>query len=121
MTELREMYSHIERECKYMAKDSMGGYSNTVFADRIIEDVIGINDFCTMVLSSRNSFAVINRYVQNSGHMILKFFNIHLHDSRCELVKVWKKLLKLRNIVVKNLQLLRIIICIGYTMHRLRR
>lgn len=102
MTELREMYSHIERECKYMAKDSMGGYSNTVFADRIIEDVIGINDFCTMVLSSRNSFAVINRYVQNSGHMILKFFNIHLHDSRCELVKVLEEASKIKKYCSKK-------------------
>ena len=87
MTQIEQSFLYIERECKFMARDQYGNIANTAFADRVIEDVTGVRNFCSLVLSSTRPLATISKAVRGPyGDALLLFFNVSFHDSRVEMV-----------------------------------
>ena len=87
MTQIEQSFLYIERECKFMARDQYGNIANTAFADRVIEDVTGVRNFCSLVLSSTRPLATISKAVRGPyGDTLLLFFNVSFHDSRVEMV-----------------------------------
>ena len=87
MTQIEQSFLYIERECKFMARDQYGNIANTAFADRVIEDVTGVRNFCSLVLSSTRPLATISKAVRGPyGDSLLLFFNVSFHDSRVEMV-----------------------------------
>lgn len=87
MTQIEQSFLYIERECKFMARDQYGNIANTAFADRVIEDVTGVRNFCSLVLSSTRPLATISKAVRGPyGDALLLFFNVSFHDSRIEMV-----------------------------------
>ena len=87
MTQIEQSFLYIERECKFMARDQYGNIANTAFADRVIEDVTGVRNFCSLVLSSTRPLGTISKAVRGPyGDALLLFFNVSFHDSRVEMV-----------------------------------
>src|SRR5699024_7661248 len=87
MTQIEQSFLYIERECKFMARDQYGNIANTAFADRVIEDVTGVRNFCSLVLSSNRPLSTISKAVRGPyGDALLLFFNVSFHDSRVEMV-----------------------------------
>ena len=89
MTKVEQYLTMIAREIRAMCRDSLGSMSRTRFADRVIADVCGIDNFASSVLASRNPDAVILNAIRGSrGDSLLRLFSEQMHDARLELVTV---------------------------------
>ena len=98
MTGMEQGLRYIEREIRFMVKDQFGNSTYAKYADRVVEDTCGIPNFCTTVLSSKRPLTAILRAVRGPrGDVIMKFFNVSLHDARIEMVMVLAEAIKLRS------------------------
>lgn len=103
MTQLEQSFSYIERELRLMSKDQFGGFDNAIYVDKVIDDITKIPNFCTGVFSSINSLAYIAKTVNGpSGSLLLKLFNISLHNTRVELVMLLAEASRLKKSNKKN-------------------
>ncbi len=93
MTGMEQGLTYIEREIRYMIKDQGGNSSGIHYADRVIEDTCGISGFCTSVVSARKPLSVILKAVKGPrGNILMKFFNVSLHDARVDMALVLSEL-----------------------------
>ena len=80
---------YLKRELLMMARDPSGGMGNSTYADRVIEDVTGVEGLTSMVLAAEKPSAILIRIIRGPKSKILdKFFSVDLHDTRMELVQL---------------------------------
>lgn len=97
MTGMEQNLRYIEREIRFMVKDQFGNATYAKYADRVIEDTCGIPNFCSTVLSSEKPLVIILKALRGSrGEVIMRFFNVALHDARIDMVMVLAEASKLR-------------------------
>lgn len=97
MTGMEQSLRYIEREIRFMVKDQFGNATYAKYADRVVEDACGIPNFCSTVLSSKKPMSAILRAIRGPrGDVIMRFFNVSLHDARIEMVMVLAEAIKLR-------------------------
>lgn len=98
MTGVEQGLHYIERELHYMVKDQLGNGANIKYVDKIIEDCCGIPHFCTSVVTSKRPLAAILKAVRGPrGVILVRFFNVSLHDTRIDMVMVLAEASKLCN------------------------
>ena len=98
MTGMEQTLRYIEREVRFMAKDQFGNATHAKYADRVVQDACGISNFCSTVLASKRPLTAILRAVRGPrGDVIIRFFNVALHDTRVEMVMVLAEAIKLRS------------------------
>lgn len=89
MTPFEQTLQYITREIHFMSKDSSGGYNNAIYANKVIEDVCGIKNVCTKVVSSMDPESEVYKFTSGyRGRMLMLFFNISLHDTRMALAEL---------------------------------
>lgn len=89
MTPFEQTLQYITREIHFMSKDSSGGYNNAIYANKVIEDVCGIKNVCTKVVSSVEPESEVYKFTSGyRGRMLMLFFNISLHDTRMALAEL---------------------------------